>query len=224
MRLQPRSRQAEARADRLYRQPLSTSSASTTTRPSPPPASSGCCSAPQIHVQVVRPRGSDRRQPAGRAVLPERASHAVYFLQEQEMTCSTPSTISVTASPRCRAAPSSAASAAPRAAAARTASRRPRAAWRRSRRIAVNLNQKAKNGKIDPPIGREAEVNRTIQAVPPHQEQPALCRRSRRGQDRDRRGPGAPHRPGRRARGPEERRHLCARHGAPWRNALSRRF
>jgi replication-associated recombination protein RarA len=34
----------------------------------------------------------------------------------------------------------------------------------------VNLNQKARDGKIDPLIGREAEVNRTIQV---------LCRRSK---------------------------------------------
>ena len=61
--------------------------------------------------------------------------------------------------------------------------------------------------------------------VPPLQEQSALCRRSRRRQDGDRRGPGAPHRPARGAGGAAERHHLRARHGrAPGRHALSRRF
>ena len=62
-------------------------------------------------------------------------------------------------------------------------------------------------------------------AVPPHQEQSALCRRSRRRQDRHRRRPGAPHRQRGRAGRAEERHHLRARHGrAAGRHALSRRF
>ena len=43
-------------------------------------------------------------------------------------------------------------------------------------------------------------------AVPAHQEQPALCRRARRRQDGDRRGPGPQDRRGRGARGAEGRR------------------
>ena len=46
--------------------------------------------------------------------------------------------------------------------------------------------------------------------VPPHQEQPALCRRARRRQDGDRRGPGAQDRRGRGARGAEGRRSIYA--------------
>ena len=69
------------------------------------------------------------------------------------------------------------------------------AATTRSTPIASTSTRRRKSGKIDPLIGREAEVERTIQI---------LCRRSKnnplyvgepgRRQDRDRRGPGAPHR------------------------------
>ncbi len=61
--------------------------------------------------------------------------------------------------------------------------------------------------------------------VPPLEEQPAVRRRPRRRQDRDRRGPGAAHRPGRGARGPQGRGHLRARPGrAARRDALPRRL
>ena len=90
----------------------------------------------------------------------------------------------------------------------------------------VNLNKKAKGGRIDPLIGREAEVERTIQILCRRlEEQPALCRRSRCRQDRDCRGAGAPHRAARSARGAAQRDDLCARHGrTARRNPLSRRF
>ena len=62
-------------------------------------------------------------------------------------------------------------------------------------------------------------------AVPAHQEQPALCRRARRRQDGDRRGPGPQDRRGRGARGAEGVGDLRARHGrAAGRHALSRRL
>ena len=61
--------------------------------------------------------------------------------------------------------------------------------------------------------------------VPPLEEQPALCRRSRRRQDRDRRRPGAQDRRGRRPRSAAAGGDLLARHGrAARRHALSRRF
>ena len=61
--------------------------------------------------------------------------------------------------------------------------------------------------------------------LPPLEEQPALCRRSRRRQDRDRRRPRAQDRRGRRARSAAGRGDLLARHGrAARRHALSRRF
>ena len=61
--------------------------------------------------------------------------------------------------------------------------------------------------------------------LPPLEEQPALCGRSRRRQDRDRRRPRAQDRRGRRPRGAEARGDLLARHGRPARrHPLSRRF
>ena len=62
-------------------------------------------------------------------------------------------------------------------------------------------------------------------AVPPLEEQPDLCRRRRRRQDRDRRGPRPQDRRGRCARGAARRDDLCARHGlAARRHPLSRRL
>ena len=52
----------------------------------------------------------------------------------------------------------------------------------------INLNKKAKDGKIDPLIGRDAEINRTIQVLCRRQKNnPLYRRRGRRRQDRDRR-------------------------------------
>ena len=66
----------------------------------------------------------------------------------------------------------------------------------------VNLNKKA-DGRQDRPADRARHRDRAHDPdpLPPHQEQPALCRRPRRRQDRHRRGPGQAHRRGRRARG-----------------------
>ena len=61
--------------------------------------------------------------------------------------------------------------------------------------------------------------------VPPVEEQPALRRRSRRRQNRDRRGPRPQDHRGRRPRSAQGRGHLRARHGrAARRHALSRRL
>ena len=61
-------------------------------------------------------------------------------------------------------------------------------------------------------------------ALPPHQEQPGADRRARRRQDRDRRGPRAPHRQWRRAGEPEGQAAAGARHGrADRRREISRR-
>ena len=57
-----------------------------------------------------------------------------------------------------------------------------------------------------------------------HEKQPGADRRSRRRQDRDRRGPRAAHRARRRSRGAEEQAHRLARHGrADRRREVSRR-
>ena len=90
----------------------------------------------------------------------------------------------------------------------------------------VNLNKKAKNGRIDPLIGREPEVMRTIQV---------LCRRQKNnplfvgdpgvGKTAIAEGSRAQDHPRRGARGAEGLHHLRPRHGhAARRHALSRRL
>jgi hypothetical protein len=151
-----------------------------------------------IHVQ-----SSGREEVSGAnvlvAIFAERESHAAYFLQEQQMT-------------RYDAVNYISHGIAKRPGATGAA----RAAGRRGRRRAgrgneaeegggkkkqqqdaltaycVNLNLKARAGKIDPLIGRESrDQPHDPGPVPPLQEQPALCRRSRRRQDRHRRRPRA---------------------------------
>ena len=90
----------------------------------------------------------------------------------------------------------------------------------------VNLNDKAQ-GRQDRSADRPRVRDQPHHpgAVPPLQEQPALCRRSRRRQDGDRRGPRQAHRRRRRAGSAAGRHDLRARHGhAARRHALSRRF
>jgi ATP-dependent Clp protease ATP-binding subunit ClpA len=119
-----------------------------------------------IHVQ-----SSGREEVTGAnllvALFSERESHAVYFLQEQEMTrLDAVNYIShgIAKAP------------------GRTEARRVRGAEQETTEgtakngaealdaYCVNLNRKAIDGKIDPLIGRENEVNRTIQV---------LCRRTK---------------------------------------------
>jgi hypothetical protein len=90
----------------------------------------------------------------------------------------------------------------------------------------VDLNAKAREGRCRS-ADRPRPRGRTLHpgAVPPAQEQPAAGGRSRRRQDRHRRGPGQEDRRGRNARGAAGRHDLLARHGrAAGRHALSRRF
>ena len=122
-----------------------------------------------IHVQ-----SSGREEVTGANVLvalfAERESHAVYFLQEQDMTRF--DAVNYISHGIAKAA-------------GRSENRRiqgseeeePQRAEKTPKRAhdaldayCVNLNKKARNGKIDPLIGREAEVDRTIQI---------LCRRSK---------------------------------------------
>jgi ATP-dependent Clp protease ATP-binding subunit ClpA len=119
-----------------------------------------------IHVQ-----SSGREEVTGAnllvALFSERESHAVYFLQEQEMTrLDAVNYIShgIAKAP------------------GRTEARRVRGSETETNEAGakngaealdaycVNLNRKAVDGKIDPLIGRESEVNRTIQV---------LCRRTK---------------------------------------------
>ena len=122
-----------------------------------------------IHVQ-----SSGREEVTGANVLvamfAERESHAVYFLQEQDMTRF--DAVNYISHGIAKAP-------------GRSETRRVQGAEEESDRseknsqkrghdaldaYCVNLNKKAKTGKIDPLIGREAEVERTIQI---------LCRRSK---------------------------------------------
>src|SRR3984885_13238291 len=122
-----------------------------------------------IHVQ-----SSGREEVTGANVLvamfAERESHAVYFLQEQDMTRF--DAVNYISHGIAKAP-------------GRTETRRVKGAEEDGERTeknsqkrghdaldayCVNLNKKAKTGKIDPLIGREAEVDRTIQI---------LCRRSK---------------------------------------------
>jgi ATP-dependent Clp protease ATP-binding subunit ClpA len=122
-----------------------------------------------IHVQ-----SSGREEVTGANVLvamfAERESHAVYFLQEQDMTRF--DAVNYISHGIAKAP-------------GRSETRRVQGADEEERggsdkqqkrghdaldAYCVNLNKKAKNGKIDPLIGREAEVDRTIQI---------LCRRSK---------------------------------------------
>ena len=132
-----------------------------------------------IQRAVIHVQSSGREEVTGAnvlvAIFAERESHAAYFLQEQEMTrYDAVNYISHGIAKR------------PGANEART----PRGAEEEQRggpngeqgedgkkkqqdaltAYCVNLNKKARAGKIDPLIGREAEINRTIQV---------LCRRSK---------------------------------------------
>src|SRR6185503_14790888 len=123
-----------------------------------------------IHVQ-----SSGRDEVTGAnllfALFSERESHAVYFLQEQEMTrldavnyishgiAKVPGR---TEQRRVRGAEGPGGG--------ENGEQQAKSGSEALEAYCVNLNEKAKKGKIDPLIGRESEVNRTIQV---------LCRRTK---------------------------------------------
>ncbi len=124
-----------------------------------------------IHVQ-----SSGREEVTGAnllvALFSERESHAVYFLQEQEMTrldavnyishgiAKVPGR---TEQRRVRGSEGGAGG-------GENGEQQAKSGSEALEAYCVNLNEKAKKGKIDPLIGRESEVNRTIQV---------LCRRTK---------------------------------------------
>ncbi len=128
-----------------------------------------------IHVQ-----SSGREEVTGAnvlvAIFAERESHAAYFLQEQDMTrydavnyichgiAKRPG-LSETRTPRGSEEESS-----ERPTGGDESDGRQKKKGDALDAYCVNLNKKAKDGKIDPLIGREAEVQRTIQV---------LCRRQK---------------------------------------------
>ena len=152
-------------------------------------------------------------------------SHAVYFLQKQDMTrLDAVNYISHGIAKVPGRSPHA------------SGQRRRRGGRRRERRAkqgnealeayCVDLNQKARDGRIDPLIGREHEIERTIQILCRRtKNNPLYRRRSRRRQDRHRRGAGARIVDGEVPEVLQERDHLLARHGrAAGRHALSRRL
>ena len=165
-----------------------------------------------IQRAVIHVQSSGREEVTGAnvlvAIFAERESHAAYFLQEQDMTRYDAVNY---ISPRHRQAAGLPARSRPVRGAdeERRQTARPAEEGGKKKQqqdaleaYCVNLNEKAKSGKIDPLIGREAEINRTIQVLCRRsEEQSALRRRSRRRQDGDRRGPRQADRRGRRAGG-----------------------
>ncbi|MCM2472255.1 ATP-dependent Clp protease ATP-binding subunit ClpA [Rhizobium sp. CG5] len=133
-----------------------------------------------IQRAVIHVQSSGREEVTGAnvlvAIFAERESHAAYFLQEQEMTRydavnyishgigKRPGTTQ-TRTPRGAEEGESDAKQA-REPDEGSAKKQPEAL----KAYCVNLNEKAKSGRIDPLIGRHNEVNRTIQV---------LCRRSK---------------------------------------------
>jgi len=134
-----------------------------------------------IQRAVIHVQSSGRDEVTGAnvlvAIFAERESHAAYFLQEQEMTrYDAVNFISHGISKRPGASESRPVRGAEESEAENPSGPSESEEGGKSKNqdalsaYCVNLNQKARDGKVDPLIGREKEVNRTIQV---------LCRRSK---------------------------------------------
>lgn len=134
-----------------------------------------------IQRAVIHVQSSGREEVTGAnvlvAIFAERESHAAYFLQEQDMTrYDAVNYISHGIAKR----PGSAETRTPKGVDESEQEAKPATGKETEdgqkkpldalKAYCVNLNEKAKNGRIDPLIGRQSEVNRTIQI---------LCRRSK---------------------------------------------
>ena len=133
-----------------------------------------------IQRAVIHVQSSGREEVTGAnvlvAIFAERESHAAFFLQEQEMTrYDAVNYISHGIGKR----PGSSTVRPPRGAEESDADAKPsreqddgtgKKPAEALKAYCVNLNEKARDGRIDPLIGRHSEVNRTIQV---------LCRRSK---------------------------------------------
>jgi len=131
-----------------------------------------------IQRAVIHVQSSGREEVSGAnvlvAIFAERESHAAYFLQEQQMTrYDAVNYISHGIAKR----PGASETRTPRGADEDQSSAADTEEGTKKKQqqdaltaYCVNLNQKARQGKIDPLVGREAEINRTIQI---------LCRRSK---------------------------------------------
>ncbi|MCO5066043.1 MAG: ATP-dependent Clp protease ATP-binding subunit ClpA [Rhizobiaceae bacterium] len=131
-----------------------------------------------IQRAVIHVQSSGREEVSGAnvlvAIFAERESHAAYFLQEQQMTrYDAVNYISHGIAKR----PGSSERRTPRGAEEEQPEQSNEEETSKGKKqqdaltaYCVNLNQKARSGKIDPLIGRASEINRTIQV---------LCRRSK---------------------------------------------
>ncbi|PTM95105.1 ATP-dependent Clp protease ATP-binding subunit ClpA [Mycoplana dimorpha] len=134
-----------------------------------------------IQRAVIHVQSSGREEVTGAnvlvAIFAERESHAAYFLQEQEMTRY--DAVNFISHGIAKRPGSSEARTVRGADENENEQKQPRQQGEQEdgakkqdalSAYCINLNEKARNGKIDPLIGRHAEVNRTIQV---------LCRRSK---------------------------------------------
>src|SRR5271169_978577 len=127
-----------------------------------------------IQRAVIHVQSSGREEVTGAnvlvAIFAERESHAAYFLQEQDMTrYDAVNYISHGIAKRPGLSESRPVRGAEEEADTK-GSDEPKKKGDALDAYCVNLNKKAKDGKIDPLIGRDAEINRTIQV---------LCRRQK---------------------------------------------
>jgi ATP-dependent Clp protease ATP-binding subunit ClpA len=133
-----------------------------------------------IQRAVIHVQSSGREEVSGAnvlvAIFAERESHAAYFLQEQQMTrYDAVNYISHGIAKRPGASESRTPRGAEEEQSGPSGSGEGEEGGKKKQQDAltaycVDLNRKARNGKIDPLIGRESEINRTIQV---------LCRRSK---------------------------------------------
>ncbi|HEX5213790.1 MAG TPA: ATP-dependent Clp protease ATP-binding subunit ClpA [Pseudolabrys sp.] len=127
-----------------------------------------------IQRAVIHVQSSGREEVTGAnvliAIFAERESHAAYFLQEQDMTrYDAVNYISHGIAKRPGLSESRPVRGAEEEADTKSGDE-PKKKGDALDAYCVNLNKKAKDGKIDPLIGRDAEINRTIQV---------LCRRQK---------------------------------------------
>ncbi|MBV2144612.1 ATP-dependent Clp protease ATP-binding subunit ClpA [Falsochrobactrum sp. TDYN1] len=131
-----------------------------------------------IQRAVIHVQSSNREEVTGAnvlvAIFAERESHAAYFLQEQQMTrYDAVNYISHGISKRTQSNEPRTPRSAESASEERTGVEAEESAKKKQDALTaycVNLNEKAKAGRIDPLIGRDSEISRTIQV---------LCRRSK---------------------------------------------
>src|SRR5262244_1402558 len=128
-----------------------------------------------IQRAVIHVQSSGREEVTGAnvlvAIFAERESHAAYFLQEQEMTrYDAVNYISHGIAKRPGLAESRPAREVDEEADSKGGNEEPKKKGDALDAYCVNLNKKAREGKIDPLIGRESEISRTIQV---------LCRRQK---------------------------------------------